>query len=243
LGFELALGNDIVDLRDPRCQGKVSDRRFLRRVFSPSETSRIQGAPDPDRALWAHWGAKEAAFKVVSRLLGAPPPFEHARFHVELDFGESSPSIPPLLLRGSVRYQDIPIHCSCQCQESWIHVVAWHGGDLRRDALPPPIVTGFASLGDSDPGPPEEWTSRLRSRFSDEEWDCVHSRASAVARLEARSALAHLLAVTEERLRIVCGPGMPGRRMPLVSLDGQEAGVRLSLSHHGALAAWAFLSG
>ena len=78
------LGNDVVDLTDPRCPGKASDRRFLRRVFTEPEAAAIRESPTPDLTLWQYWAAKEAAFKAVSRLLPSPPPFEHARFQVAL---------------------------------------------------------------------------------------------------------------------------------------------------------------
>ncbi len=78
------LGTDVVDLTDPRCLGKASDRRFLGRVFTELERAAILESPTPDLALWRRWAAKEAAFKVVSRLLSSPPPFEHALFQVNI---------------------------------------------------------------------------------------------------------------------------------------------------------------
>ena len=71
---ELVVGNDVVDLSDPRWAHKEGDERFLARVFTPSERRAIEAAPDPARALWAHWAAKEAAFKVVSKRRAPRPP-------------------------------------------------------------------------------------------------------------------------------------------------------------------------
>ncbi|MFW6200557.1 MAG: 4'-phosphopantetheinyl transferase family protein, partial [Gemmatimonadota bacterium] len=76
------IGNDVVDLRDPRCRGKEADERFLRRVFTDDERRAIVEATDPAPALWIRWAAKEAGFKVVTKLLGSPPPFEHRAFRV-----------------------------------------------------------------------------------------------------------------------------------------------------------------
>lgn len=61
------VGNDVVDLKHPENQGKSTDDRFLRRVFTDGERDRIAGAASPDTLLWSLWSAKEAAFKVVSR--------------------------------------------------------------------------------------------------------------------------------------------------------------------------------
>ena len=76
------LGNDIVDLADPRHEGKAGDRRFLQRVFSEEEQKDIQSSENPDRALWIRWAGKEAAFKTISKSLGIPPTFVHSLFQV-----------------------------------------------------------------------------------------------------------------------------------------------------------------
>jgi hypothetical protein len=62
-----AVGNDIVDLREPLNLGKSRDGRFLARVFTVEEQGRIAAAASPDALLWAFWAAKEAAYKCVGR--------------------------------------------------------------------------------------------------------------------------------------------------------------------------------
>jgi phosphopantetheinyl transferase (holo-ACP synthase) len=75
------LGNDIVDLTDPFTVGKAGDVRFVRRVFAASEQAWIAASPDPDRALWRLWAAKEAAYKAARK--SAPRlVFAHAQFEV-----------------------------------------------------------------------------------------------------------------------------------------------------------------
>ena len=76
------VGNDVVDLADPRTHERASDERFLRRVCDPREVDVIRASDDPDLELWCHWAAKETGFKIVSKLLGEPPPFAHRRFRV-----------------------------------------------------------------------------------------------------------------------------------------------------------------
>jgi phosphopantetheine--protein transferase-like protein len=57
-----------VDLAEPGVAGKERDRRFVDRVFTPAERVRILEAAAPTIALWKTWTAKEAAFKVASKL-------------------------------------------------------------------------------------------------------------------------------------------------------------------------------
>ena len=73
------------------------------------------------------------------------------------------------------------------------------------------------------------------------EWECVSHAGSALCRLEARTALAEALGMAEDRVEIRCGPGTPGRRVPLAYLDGQPVPVDLTLSHDGPFLARAFL--
>ena len=233
------LGNDVVDLTDPRCPGKAADRRFLQRVFTPLETAVILDSPTPDLTLWQRWAAKEAAFKAVSRLLPSPPPFEHARFQVTLEpvSGEFPSALS--LSRGWVRYGNTQVVCACHQDADWVHAVAWHPGEGGNDGEAPSIVTGLSPLEEGDPEGEDGWENRLRPRFSNQEWGCVYSRSSAVTRLLARASMALTLGIEETQLEIVCGPGDPGRRLPHVLLDGKQSGPSVSLSHHGRLAAWA----
>ena len=61
------VGNDIVDLAAPGNCGKSREGPFLDRVFTGRERLLIARAARPDLLLWALWGAKEAAYKAVSR--------------------------------------------------------------------------------------------------------------------------------------------------------------------------------
>lgn len=78
----ILVGNDVVDLSDPRCRGRAQDERFVDRVCAAPEGQAVRSSRDPDLALWILWAGKEAAFKVVTKVLGRPPVFEHARFVV-----------------------------------------------------------------------------------------------------------------------------------------------------------------
>jgi phosphopantetheine--protein transferase-like protein len=234
------LGNDIVDLTDPRHVGKARDRRFLERVFSPREQEEIRNADDPDRALWARWAGKEAAFKTVSKSLGIPPTFVHPRFAVCLsDPSDSepeagSPSDPPMTRFGQVQYGDTVLPLRIETRGPQLHAVTWIS-QPSRDV--PPFKWGSEEVAERR----GEWKAALQPEFSPTEWACVSHEMSALARLAARRSMASALGVGERELEIGCGPGKPGRRIPRVLSGGEPLPVDLTLSHHGRLLAWAFL--
>jgi phosphopantetheine--protein transferase-like protein len=66
------VGNDLVDLTLSENRDKWKDRRFVRRVFAPSEQDAIAVASDPDRVLWALWSAKEAVYKARGKISSVP---------------------------------------------------------------------------------------------------------------------------------------------------------------------------
>lgn len=226
------VGNDVVDLRDPRCSGKSADQRFVERVFTDREAAGIQDAADPDRRLWLFWTAKEATFKVISKLLGSPPPFEHAAFRVRLT-DEGSDDRPP---RGLVRYRGTEVPFLVEGAPDRIHTLAWHGHEGPGPDRISRGVRTFRRQGETESA---DWRSALRERFSDREWASIHTPASALVRVRARRALARFLDVEEGEVEIVSDEGPPGRTPPRVLLRGQRCRVDVSLSHHGRFLAWA----
>ena len=216
------VGNDVVDLRHPRCQGKSRDRRFLERVFSFEEALVIYESGDPDRAVWRAWAAKEAAFKVVSKLMGDPPPFQHSAF-------QFSPE-------GRVTYRGTEIPVRIEERPDRIHALAWH--PPSDDA--PRIRSEVKYLPELEHEYGSQWEKGLQPRFSEQEWRSVHRPDSALVRLNARSHLARVLGVAESAVEIVCDEGPPGQMPPRVLLEGREWAGDLSLSHHGRFLAWAF---
>ena len=215
------VGNDVVDLRDPRTVGKAGDARFLARVLDQGELAAVAGSPHPDEALWMHWAGKEATYKVVSKLRDEPPVFVHRDFVVGGEGVDHEGSRYPLQItrHGAV-----------------LHALSCAGAPLTG------VLPGMGRLDQPD----APWSGSLevlRSRLTDREADPVHSLASAAVRLGARAALSDVMAVEERRLEIVCAPGATGRRPPRVLLDGSPATADVSLSHHGDWIAWAILLG
>lgn len=216
----LLVGNDVVDLGHPRCREMPLDGRFAERVLTSEEHSGIRAAPAPRRALWLTWAAKEAAYKVVSKRRGSPPPFVHASFVV---LG------PPLVDRiglGEVVWEGlrIPFRDDAPGSADLVHVVAWSADG------PPRLDAGVEALpGEAPP----------LGRLTDRERAAVHSPASGWVRLLARERAASLLGRAEPDVQIVCGDGPPGRTVPELLLDGEPCAWDVSLSHHGRWVAWA----
>lgn len=214
-----AVGNDVVDLRDPRCEGKAADERFAARVLADSERADVAASSDPDLALWRRWAAKEAAFKAATVVRGGqPPPFVHASFVVEEEDASG----------GTVVWEELrlPWRVSGGREAGGIHVVAWSARDPGR-----PLVHGGTKILAADSSIPRE-------RFTDRECRALHSPASAWVRIHARAHLATLLDRPERDVEIVCAEGPPGRVPPKALVGGRPTGWTVSLSHHGRLLGW-----
>ena len=221
------VGVDVVDLGDPRCQGKTEDARFLARVLAQVERDAVAAAPDAARVLWRLWAAKEAAFKVVSKLRGSPPPFVHAAFRVDPAGTLSRDGF------GQVHWEHLTVRVHWHEQADRVGAIAWDGptGDE-------PVEWGWGAASELDPAP-DDPLETLVLRLSEGERAPVHSRGSALVRLAARAALATALAADEGRVAVISREGPKGRMPPEALLDGRAAPADVSLSHHGRWIAWA----
>jgi len=211
------LGNDVVDLEDVDARPETFRRRFEVRVFAEEERQAIAADEHPQARRWAHWGAKEAAYKLARQLdprfvfspvrlvarfestqssSGGMPRLRERHGHLALDDGRSDD-------RPSRGVTNVELR-SFETSE-YVHVVALPvGADWATVAM------AVASLAESreDPG-------------------------LAVRRLALRR-IADELGVESGRLSI-------GRRdrIPTVELDGKTTQLALSLSHHGRFVAFA----
>ena len=230
----ILVGNDVVDLTDPRCQGRSESVRFLARVCTAAEAVRIRGSDTPDRTLWLLWAAKEAAFKVVSKVAGEPPPFVHAAFEATVSGGAQH------RVHGHVTHLDRRIPFVAEARPEWIHLVAWSGGAARPGAHPPELRWSLSRVDTILPGAGREQLPAIRrKRFTERERRAVHSVASAAVRIAARDGVATELGADPEALEIVCPGGAVGRTPPRLYVGGSPAREDVSLSHHGELVGWA----
>lgn len=235
------VGNDILDLRDPRLRDKHHDLRFIRRIFAPEEASRILSATEPNRLLWLMWAAKEAAFKVVSKEAERAPVFRHASFVTCLEPGGDDEAATATLVRGTVTYEGAAFPFRGDMNQERIHAVSWSWSENDEPAKT--ISTGEAAVGGTAVSLRKGsagFDILLQERFTLRERRSIHGPKAAYARLLARRAVADTLKMDESRLEIVCGPEPTGRTPPRLLLDGQPSLVDVSISHHGSLVAWAF---
>lgn len=244
------LGNDVVDLLDVDARPETFHRRFDARVYTPGERERIaaaagaegsatfDGSDRPDTAAahalrWAHWAAKEAAYKLLRQ---RDPAFVFSPIRLEARF--DAPALGGPL--GSTRHGrltllpgPIPGEASARGAASsapnpdgpaghppaielasfetcdFVHVLALPAGARWQG-----VVTAVEPLA----GP----------LFADGE-----SPSSAVRKL-ALGGIAEALGVERARIAI----GRQGR-IPTVELDGEKTPIALSLSHHGRYVAFA----
>ncbi|MFK7895496.1 MAG: 4'-phosphopantetheinyl transferase superfamily protein [Myxococcota bacterium] len=228
------LGNDVIDLQDIDARPETFRPRFDERVFSAEERRVIARDDAPLACRWAHWGAKESAYKLARQLnprfvfspIQLTPRFEPAESPSESTLAESSAS-------------------NAHAPVSWTE---------RRGRIGLPPEVGSLSKGVTH----SMASSRVREievrSYETEEW--VHVIAmplgsdwgALVSSIEERSGedpsravrelaireIGRNLGVDSERLSI-------GRRgkIPKVDLDGGRTSLSLSFSHHGRFVAFA----
>lgn len=253
------VGNDVVDLGAPRASGMSRNARFVERVFAEVERERIKCGPDPDLEIWLGWAAKEAAYKVISKLRGEAPIFAHRAFVVRWDLDEAprehddeegddwdasadSTGSFDFSRAGVVHYEDfvLPVRVQAAVESGFVHALSWQAPGVAAASSPMPkgIMRAVERL--DRPGAP--WSGgreSLESRLTEREREPVHSLLSAAVRVGARHDACKLLDVEPHRLEIVCRPGRIGRRPPVVLVDGAPASVDVSFSHDGPWIAWA----
>lgn len=235
------LGNDVVDLRDVDAQPETFRPRFDERVFSPLERRAIERDAAPHSRRWAHWAAKEAAYKLARQV---DPTFVFSPVSLVARFGAAEEGAG---------------------MQSSADPEATDTADLQRTAERVSMRVGVLSLPDAiAPGLRD---LELRSFETAEhvhvlalplgsDWDAVVfgveavgfagapgstgdvSRAaldsSASVRALAVRRIARDLGIDATRITI-------GRRgkIPTVAIDGAPSAMSISLSHHGRFVACA----
>jgi len=271
------IGNDVVDLRHPSCRGRAPGDPFAARILADPERAWLDEAPDAaswSLRLWALWAAKETAFKALEKGPAPSRVFRPRSLVCQLNIesldvtglgggaitrfsGTVARKAPGSELTGDTREPvPGPVAVEGTSDGSWLHMIGWSGGQARP-------VTWRLDAGVEGSGPPAgpmgmEALEAVRSAFSEEEWEGVHSVPSARARILARDRLAAALAaasradpgpgspahrVSEGKdIEILTSGQRPGRTPPRIRIGGHERPeLDVSLSHHGRFVAWAIL--
>ena len=259
------IGNDIVDLRHPRCRERAPGDPLLDRVLAGSERRWLDGVEDSARwlrRLWALWAAKETAYKVYSKHQPTPLPFRHRAFVAELE-EETAEELPFTRILGRVQVPDPAgaVEVEGGSDGSYLHLVGWDAplrgyrlevgleGDMPSEPAP--------GRSGADPEPTSDPLQSLRDRFTAREWQGIHSLASARVRLLARERIAAHLGLSdrgpgvsrgdlaegsEAPVELLTSGEAPGRTPPRIRVGGRERpDLDVSLSHHGRFLAWALL--
>jgi len=233
------LGNDVVDLRHPRCRARPEDDRLPLRILTEAERGWREAAPEEEgrlRRLWALWAAKETAFKAVSKAAGQPPVFRHKEFVASIREWLDDDVFH---FSGIVHWRGHRCHIEGMATAEFLHMVGWIGIVPDRDhargaeSSPPLLEVGIEGSGTE---PAEEEGSGLSGR---------------VRRLACRRLASHLrrlgmgddAGVNGHAPSIHIGSsGNGGRRRPpgVWVNDRPLHGVDLSISHHGRYVAWVF---
>ncbi|SDS39209.1 4'-phosphopantetheinyl transferase superfamily protein [Christiangramia echinicola] len=94
------IGNDIIDLKIARAEGKSDNIRFIDKVFTEFERSLILNSQDPELHLWILWSMKEAAYKAHQRIYDLPRKLNPRTFGCKYIHQENSGKVSI----GSIEY-------------------------------------------------------------------------------------------------------------------------------------------
>jgi 4'-phosphopantetheinyl transferase superfamily len=221
------LGNDVVDLRDADSRPETFRPRFDARVFSAEELRAISRDQNPLARRWAHWAAKEAAFKLTKQ--------------IDSDF-VFSPS------RLSVEFE--PQHHDSGRRVERDGVVRWTG--TRSVSFPQIEVRSFETEDSVHVVALPMGTDWGGVDFAVEPLEVTEADPNAAVRNLAIREISRSLGVAQDRLRVgrrdSRGSGWRGgppsrtpgaSRIPTIELDGVETSLSLSLSHHGRFIGYA----
>ena len=210
------IGNDIIDLRDRDVRPTERTPAFDARVFTAAECQRISASSDGVAERWMTWGGKEAAYK-LARKLDATVKFVPRRFEVVFGSEALRPDCAraktPRRFRGEVRWGDSVFACDWVWAENFVHALC------RLPGAKPPECQAVEQI------------ESLRGGFG---FGQRENPSIAVRQLALRK-IARFLAVDEATLEI-----RKHERIPSLWLGGEPVVGDLTLSHHGALVAFAW---
>ncbi|MBM4272380.1 MAG: 4-phosphopantetheinyl transferase family protein [Deltaproteobacteria bacterium] len=216
----LHVGNDIVDLTDPHNRGKSRNTRFINRVFTINERKQIFDATDPDTILWALWGGKETAYKIVSKRYASVPSVPRL-YEVTLHGVERSDRSGEYSSGGNFRtgFVDTPyerIYIRIFTTRDYVHSV---GTTSSSEAIHSVVwqISGIDPDAQNSP-----------------DYESMHVRKALIKHLSK------YIDENPEDIVVKKSKGANGLEPPFVYINGRRAEVDISLSHDGLFTAYAF---
>lgn len=212
------LGNDVVDLRDADARPESFRAGFDDRVFSADERRAIEQDARPLARRWAHWGAKEAAYKLAkqidSKFVFSPGTLVPRYAADAYDVNDSDDANQPAISNSKeCRFERRGTLELPRTRSQEIRVL-----ELRSFETATRVHVVAVPLG-------SDWAGVVMMvEALDREWD----DPSAAVRAMAIREISRHLGVAADRLEI----GREGR-IPRVELDGFRTSLSLSFSHHG----------
>lgn len=206
------IGNDLVDLRDADARPESFRPRFDERVFSDEERRSFARDASPLARRWAHWGAKEAAYK-LARQIDSTYVFSPARLLPRFETEESVilHHATGLERRGRLAF---PSPLSNELEE--LEIRSFETAE-RVHVVAVPLGADWGSID-----------------LGVETIDVRTDDPSLAVRNFAIGGISRSLGIEAKRISI----GREGR-VPIVQLDGVTTSLSISLSHHGRWIAYA----
>jgi len=134
------IGNDIVDLADLQARGKNRDIRFIERVFTPDEQSKIQKSDEPGIVLWSLWAGKETGYKAMSKTHPAVSS-SPGRYAVQLsdtplpESGTVETPCGPVSVRFHITKEYV--HCIGATTDEGLNSIVWDVQTMLRPEISP----------------------------------------------------------------------------------------------------------
>ena len=219
----------------------------MQKVFTAAEQQCIlsSSAIAPNTLLWLLWAAKEAAFKIIAKIIQQPA-FIHTKFQT------SAIEINNQQGQMIVQYEQYAMHIYTVITHNYIHAYGALGDFTTLDALEPvDALDAFNVLDSFDKYADAKLTTNNNldiltqlnvsaRQITTEEQNAANSTPSTIIRMALKNSLAHSLHQQPDELQIVRASANNRMQPPYLLINGAPSTVNLSLSHHGDWIAWAF---
>ena len=197
---------------------KSTDSRFLKKILTDTEIEQLHHCDDPDKALWSFWACKEAAYKVLKKQT-SDAAFVPRRWsvHFRSPCAQPEDQKPAEFTTGDVLIsENKSIPFLLFSSGAYVHCLAADRLDVLDKA---------------------NWRIDVLPEGDQQSID-----PSAFARSCLTRALSVFFGCDPRQIKIFRAQDKDGElQPPVVSRDGIQSDIDVSLSHDGQFVAYAFL--